>query len=122
VAPISIVACPLLSWTKSSVAVGDSCHIHSSLHLPASDQLQGAGYCDSEVEMDMAALQLEISVTTLELEMDAAALEMETSVTAFELETNAAALKLETYAAALDLEMKTDVPQQISKQERYSAD
>ena len=79
-APISIVACPLLSWTKSSVAVGDSCHIHSSLHLPASDQLQGAGYCDSEVEMDMAALQLEISVTTLELETDVVPLELETEM------------------------------------------
>jgi hypothetical protein len=41
---------------------------------------------------------------------------------ALEFETEAAALKLETYVAALDLEMEIDVPQEISKQERYSAD
>jgi hypothetical protein len=39
-----------------------------------------------------------------------------------ELETDTAALELVTYAAALDLETKTDMPQEISKQERYSAE
>jgi hypothetical protein len=29
----------LLSWTKSSADMGDSCHVHSSLPLPASDQV-----------------------------------------------------------------------------------
>jgi hypothetical protein len=47
---------------------------------------------------------------------------METSATAPELEMDATALELDTYAATLDLEMETDVPQEISKQERYSAD
>jgi hypothetical protein len=122
-APVSIVACHLLSWMKSSAAAGDSCHVHSSSLLPASDQLQGMGYSESEVETDTSALQLETSMTALELETDAAALELETSVTALELqtsvttpelETDVAALELETYAAALDLETETDVPQEIS--------
>jgi hypothetical protein len=38
-----------------------------------------------------------------------------------QLKTNVAALKLETNATALDLEMEIDVSQDISKQERYSA-
>jgi hypothetical protein len=50
------------------------------------------------------------------------ALELETSVTALELEMDMTALGLETYAAALNLEMETNMPQEISKQERYSAD
>jgi hypothetical protein len=62
------------------------------------------GYSESEVETDVAALQLETSAAALELEMDAAALELEPN------------------AAALDLEMETNVPQELSKQERYLAD
>jgi hypothetical protein len=82
--------------------VGDSYHIHSLSPLPASDQVQGAGYSESEVETDTAALQLETSTDDLELE---------TNVTALELETDAAGLELEI-----------DVPQETSKQERYSVD
>jgi hypothetical protein len=44
--------------------------------------------------------------------MDAAALELEMDTTALELEMDTAPLELET---------KTDVSQEISKQERYSA-
>jgi hypothetical protein len=116
---------------KFSTDVGDSCHVHSSSHLPSSDQVQGTCYSESEVETDPTALQLKTSVTALELETDAAALELETSatalkleasVTALELETDVTTIELETYATALDLEMETDVPHEISKQERYSAD
>jgi hypothetical protein len=107
---------------KSSVVVGDSCHVHSSLPLPASDQVQGSGYFEFEVETDMAALQLETSVTTLELEIDAAGLELETSMTSLELEMNTDALELETDTTALDLDIETDMPHELSKQERYSAD
>jgi hypothetical protein len=64
----------------------DSCHIHSSSPLAMSDQVQGAGYSESKVEID------------------------------------ATTLKLETDTSALDLETVTDVSQEISKQERYSAD
>jgi hypothetical protein len=58
-----MVAFPLLPWTTSSAAV-ESCHIYSLLSLVeqlghASDQVQGAGYSKSEVEMDAAALELE---------------------------------------------------------------
>jgi hypothetical protein len=49
-------------------------------------------------------------------------LELETFVAALELETDVAPLKLETDAATLELEMETDLSQEISKQERYSAD
>jgi hypothetical protein len=76
--------------------VGDSCHIHSLSPFPASDQVQGSGYSESEVETDAAALQMETFVTALELEMDAAGLELETSAAGLELEMNAAALELET--------------------------
>jgi hypothetical protein len=82
--------------------VGDSYHIHSSSPLSASDQVQGAGYSESEVETDAAALQLETSTADLELD---------TNVTALELETDVAGLELEI-----------DVPQETSKQERYSVD
>jgi hypothetical protein len=54
-----------------------------------------AGYSESKVETDVAAL---------ELEMDVAALQLETDMT------------------ALELEMETDVSHEISKQERYSTD
>jgi hypothetical protein len=91
-----------LPWRTSSAALGDSYHVHSSLHLPASNQVQGAGYSKPEVETDTAALQLETSVADLKLEMDA---------TALELEADTSGLKLET-----------DVPQETSKQERYWAD
>jgi hypothetical protein len=60
-----------------------------------SDQVQGEGHSKSEVETDAVALELETNTTALKLEMD---------------------------AVALDLEMETDVPKEISKQERYSAD
>jgi hypothetical protein len=89
--------------------VGDSYHVHSSLPLPLSDQVQGTGYSESEVENDEAALQLETFATALELETYAAALE---------LEPNTAALELEIDIAALDLEMETDMPQGLLKQER----
>jgi hypothetical protein len=49
-------------------------------------------------------------------------LELETFVAALELETDVAPLELETDAATLELEMETDLSQEISKQERYSAD
>jgi hypothetical protein len=87
-----------LSWTRSSTAAGDSCHVHSLSPLPASDQVQGSGYSKSEVETDVTALQLETFM---------AALELETDVAGFELETNVPTLELET---TLDLEMETDVP------------
>jgi hypothetical protein len=70
--------------------------------LLASDQVKGAGYSESEVETDTAALQLVTSAVDLELETDATALELETDTAGLELET--------------------DVPQETSKQERYSAD
>jgi hypothetical protein len=66
--------------------------------------VQGAGYSESEVETYAAELELETDTVALELEMDAAALELETDATVF------------------DLEMEIDVSQEISKQERYSAD
>jgi hypothetical protein len=109
-----------LSWTKSSAATGDSCHVHSSLPLPTFDQVPGLGY--SEVETDMAALQLETPTTALELEMNVAGLKLDTSTTGLELETNIAALELATDTTALDLEMETDMPQGLSKQESYLAD
>jgi hypothetical protein len=80
---------------KSSAAADDSCHVHSSSSLPASDQLQGARYFESEVETNTSALKLE------------------TFVAALELETNVAALELETDTDALDLETEIDVPQGI---------
>jgi hypothetical protein len=101
---VSIVACPLLFWTKSSAVAGDSCHVYSLSPLPMSSQVHGVGYSKSEVETDMAALELESSIAALELQM------------------NATALKLEADAAALDLETETNVPQEILKQERYSID
>jgi hypothetical protein len=65
--------------------VSDSYHVHSSLPLPASDQVQGAGYSESEVETNAAALQLETFVADLKLEMDATALELETDAVGLEL-------------------------------------
>jgi hypothetical protein len=44
------------------------------------DQVQGAGYSESEVETDTADLELEIDVATLKLETDAATLELETDI------------------------------------------
>jgi hypothetical protein len=73
----------------------DSCHVYSSSPLAASDQVQGAGYSKSEVENDVeAALKFEMDASPLELEMG---------------------------ASPLELGMETDVSQEISKQERYSA-
>jgi hypothetical protein len=60
-----------------------------------SDQAQGVGYSESEVEMDAAALELETDVTALELEAD---------------------------MAALELEIETGMSQEISKEERYWVD
>jgi hypothetical protein len=88
----------LLSWTKSSDVTGDSSHIYSSSPFPASDQVQGSGYSESEVETDMVALQLETSAVTLELETNVVGLKLETSTPALELEI------------ALDLETETDMP------------
>jgi hypothetical protein len=101
---------------ESSTAVSDSCYVHSSSPLPASDQVQESGYSKSEVEFDQGALQLETSRVALKLEMNVASLELETNAVGLELETNAPTLELET---ALDLEMETDVPQGLSKQEMY---
>jgi hypothetical protein len=103
----------LLPWTTSFDVAGDSCHIYSSLPLPVSDQVQGAGYSESEVETDVTALQLETSAADLDLKIDATTLELETDVIGLELEIE---------PAALDLETEIDVPQETSKQERYSAD
>jgi hypothetical protein len=66
--------------------------------------VQGPGYFVSEVETFMAALQLENFAAVLQLE------------------TSVATLELETDVAPLELEMKTDVSQEISKQEQYSDD
>jgi hypothetical protein len=79
----------------SSAATADSCHVHSSSPLAASDQVQAVGYSESEVETDAADLELETDATTVELGTD---------------------------AVDLDLETETDVYQEISKQERYLAD
>jgi hypothetical protein len=57
--------------------------------------VQGVGYSEFEVETNTTALKLEMGVTIVELEMDTSALELET---------------------------KTDVSQEISKQEQYLAD
>jgi hypothetical protein len=97
----------------SSTAMTDSCHVHSLSPLSTSDQVQGTGYSEFEVETDASTLELEASAAALELEMDA---------TTLELETNVSALKLETDTTALDLETEIDVPQEILKQESYSAD
>jgi hypothetical protein len=104
---------------KSSAAAGDSCRVHLSSPLPAFDQVHGLGYIESEVETNAGALQLESFMAGLELETSVAGLELEMDAVGPELETNAAALELET---SLDLEMETDMPQGLSKHERYSAD
>jgi hypothetical protein len=88
----------------SAAAAAESCRVHSSSPLAVVDQVQRAGYSESEVDIDAADLELETDVAALKLEVDAAA---------FELETD---------DAVLDLEMKIDVSQEISKQERYSDD
>jgi hypothetical protein len=49
--------------------------------------VQGAGYSESEVETDVAALQLETSATNLELETGATTMELETNVDGLELQT-----------------------------------
>jgi hypothetical protein len=72
--------------TSSATAV-DSCHVHSSSPLATSDQVQGVGYSESEVETDMTALELETDMATLELEMDATSLKLETDAAALNLET-----------------------------------
>jgi hypothetical protein len=77
-----------LPWRTSSAAAGDSCHVHSLSPLPTSDQVHGAGYSESRVETDTAALKLETSATDLELEIDATALELEADTSSFELETS----------------------------------
>jgi hypothetical protein len=60
--------------TSSDAAI-DSCHVHSSSPLAVADQVQGAGYSESEVEIDAADLELETDVAALKLETNAAALE-----------------------------------------------
>jgi hypothetical protein len=99
-----MASCPLFPWTTSFTPVADSCHVHSLSPLVVYDQVQRAGYSEFEVETDVADLKLETDAASLKLEMDATA------------------LKLETDEDVLDLEMETDVSQEISKQERYSAD
>jgi hypothetical protein len=47
---------------------------------------------------------------------------VETSTAALKLESSVAALEFETDATALKLETETDVSQEISTQESYSAD
>jgi hypothetical protein len=88
----------------SFAATADSCHVHSSSSLDMSNQVQGAGYSESEVETDVDDLELETDADALELEMDVAALELESDAT------------------VLDLEIETDMSQEISKKERYSVD
>jgi hypothetical protein len=103
-----MVAWPLLPWTTSSTAVVASPLLPSSSLAQQkrvmSDQVQEARYFESDVETF------------------AATLELETSSAALELETNTTPLELETDLAPLELETETDVSQEISKQERYSAD
>jgi hypothetical protein len=82
--------------------VGDSYHVHFLSPLPTYDEVQGVGYSESEVETDTIALQLETSTADLELEMNTTALELEVD--------------------ALGLELDIGMPQETSKQERYSAD
>jgi hypothetical protein len=105
--------------TTSAAAV-DSCHMHSSLPLAASDQVQE--YSESEVETDGAALELENDVAALKLETDATDLELKTDAATLKLETDTTALKLEIDTTALDLDMETDVSQEIPKVERYSTE
>jgi hypothetical protein len=38
-----------------------------------SDQVQGAGYSESKMEMDMSSLELKMDTTALKLEMDTTA-------------------------------------------------
>jgi hypothetical protein len=52
----------------SSIIAGDSCHVHSSSPFASSDQVQGVGYSESEVETDASALKLETDATDVELE------------------------------------------------------
>jgi hypothetical protein len=87
----------------SSAATTDSCHVLSSSSLVVIDQVHRVGYSRSKVETDATDLELETDVTALELEMDVVALELGTD------------------AAVLNLEREIDVSQEISKQERYSA-
>jgi hypothetical protein len=88
--------------------MSDSFNVHSS-----SDQVPVAGHSESEVETGVVAFLFETSVADLDLEMDG---------TPLEYETNEAGLELKIEPDALHLEMETDVPQETSKQERYSAD
>jgi hypothetical protein len=64
----------------SSTTVIDSGDVHSSSPLAAANQVQGAGYSESEVETNATDLKLGTNVATLELEMDAAALKLETHI------------------------------------------
>jgi hypothetical protein len=98
-----MVAWPLLPWTTSSTAVFTSPLLSLARQKRAAcDQVQGAGYSESEVETSVTALKLE------------------TSVTALELETDASPLKLETDTTPLELKTETDVSLELSKQEQYS--
>jgi hypothetical protein len=92
-----MVSCPLFPGMTSSAVTADSCHVHSSSPLATSDQVQGAGYSESEMETNMVDLKLETDAATLELEMDTTALELEIDTT------------------VLDLETEIDVYQEISK-------
>jgi hypothetical protein len=56
------------------------------------------------------------------VETDETNLELEIYAAALKLETDATSLELETYTDVLHLETETYVSQEISTQERYSAD
>jgi citrate lyase synthetase len=71
----------------SSATVAGSCHVHSLSPLAISNQVQGAGYSESEVETDVIDLKLETDVAALKLETNAAALELETNATVLDWET-----------------------------------
>jgi hypothetical protein len=79
-----MVAWSLLPWTTSSNAAVASPLLPSSSLAQrkrfVSDQVQGAGYSESEVETSIVALQLETSMTALELVTDTAPLELETEM------------------------------------------
>jgi hypothetical protein len=97
-----MVAWHLFPWTTCSTAVVPSPLLPSSSlaqqKRASSNQVQGPGYSESEVETSAAALQLHTSAATLKLE------------------TGEAPLKLEMDVAPLELEMERDVCQEISKQ------
>jgi hypothetical protein len=59
-----MVACPLLPCMTSSTAVHCSSSLLADQKGATSNQLQGVGYSESEVETDAATLELETDMTT----------------------------------------------------------